>query len=77
MMTGWLLLSTIIVGAITGGLTALLVDAMRAESRRYDAGMDRIAAELAAERGQRHQVGGHVRRGGHGPCAICGDRGEQ
>jgi len=73
-VTGLALLSVVVIAACTGTLTALLVDRMRAEVHRFDAGIADLDASIDADRARRHRAGQHVRRGGVGDCLVCGLR---
>jgi hypothetical protein len=67
-VTGLTFLSVIIIAALVGSLTALFVDAVRAEARRFDTGLADLTARLRAERARvgdvtRYGTVGHP--GGH------------
>ena len=71
-MTSLTLLATIVIAALVGSLTALLTEAMRAESRRLTDDMAAIDREVDADRARAHQSGAH--RYVDGECRTCGLR---
>ena len=54
-MSGWAFVAVVVLAAVTGSTVAILTDWVRSESRRLDADLAAINAQIDADRATRDQ----------------------